>query len=62
MTNFAKNNQNTLYMNIIKNLLFDLGGVIMDINRDRCVKALTALGMEGAEEMLGLYVQSGEFM
>ena len=62
MTNFAKNNQNTLYMNIIKNLLFDLGGVIIDINRDRCVKALTALGMEGAEEMLGLYVQSGEFM
>ena len=49
-------------MDTIKNLLFDLGGVIMDINRDRCVKALSSLGMKGAEEMLGLYVQSGEFM
>lgn len=46
----------------IKNLLFDLGGVIMDIERERCVEALTALGMEGANEMLGLYVQSGPFL
>ena len=43
----------------IRNLLFDLGGVIMDIERERCVEALTRLGMEGADEMLGLYVQSG---
>ena len=46
----------------IRNLLFDLGGVIMDIERERCVEALTRLGMEGADEMLGLYVQSGPFL
>lgn len=46
----------------IRNLLFDLGGVIMDIKRELCVKALTELGMEGADEMLGLYVQSGPFL
>lgn len=46
----------------VKNLLFDLGGVIIDLKRDRCVAALTALGMVGAEEMLGLYVQSGAFL
>ena len=49
-------------MNDIKNLLFDLGGVIMDIERERCVEALTKLGVENADEMLGLYVQSGDFM
>ena len=46
----------------IRNLLFDLGGVIMDIERERCVEALTRLGMDGADEMLGLYVQSGPFL
>ena len=48
-------------MDTIKNLLFDLGGVIMDIKRERCVEALTRLGVENADEMLGLYVQSGDF-
>ena len=47
---------------MIKNLLFDLGGVIMDIKRERCVDALTRIGVENANEMLGLYVQSGDFM
>lgn len=46
----------------IRNLLFDLGGVIMDIERERCVEALTRLGMQSANEMLGLYVQSGPFL
>ena len=46
----------------IRNLLFDLGCVIMYIERERCVEALTRLGMQGANEMLGLYVQSGPFL
>ena len=46
----------------IRNLMFDLGGVIMDIRRENCVEALTSLGMEGADEMLGLYCQSGPFL
>ena len=47
----------------IKNLLFDLGGVIMDIERSRCVQSLTRLGMDAraVDEMLGLYVQQGAF-
>ena len=49
-------------MNTIKNLLFDLGGVIMDIKRECCVDALTKLGVENTDEMLGLYVQSGDFL
>lgn len=46
---------------MIKNLLFDLGGVIMDIKRENCVDALTRLGMDDADSMLGVYAQSGEF-
>lgn len=46
---------------MIRNLLFDLGGVIMDIERSRCVDAFVELGIENAGEMLGDYVQSGPF-
>ncbi len=46
----------------IRNLLFDLGGVIMDLRREDCVEALTRLGMKGANELLGLYSQKGAFM
>ena len=46
---------------MIKNLLFDLGGVIMDIRRENAVKALNDLGMRDANALLGDYVQSGVF-
>lgn len=46
---------------MIKNLLFDLGGVIMDIRRDNCIAAFRELGMAHPEEFLGEYVQSGPF-
>ena len=49
-------------MTPVKNLLFDLGGVIIDIERQRCVDALTALGMTNADDMIGLYRQSGPFL
>ncbi len=47
---------------MIKNLLFDLGGVIMDLDRSRCVRAFDALGMKDAGEFLGLYGQKGDFL
>lgn len=46
----------------IKNLLFDLGGVIMDLKRQNCVDALVALGMTDADQRLGLYVQKDPFL
>lgn len=46
----------------VKNLIFDLGGVIMDLRRENCVDALTRLGVKGADELLGLYCQSGLFL
>lgn len=46
---------------MIKNLLFDLGGVIMDIRRKNCVKAFEELGMSDADTLLGEYSQAGVF-
>lgn len=45
----------------IKNLLFDQGGVIVDIERDRCLKQLRMLGMKHPENLVGLYKQDGPF-
>lgn len=48
--------------NDIKNLLFDLGGVIMDIERQLCVDAFKRIGVIDSEDMIGLYAQNGSFM
>ncbi len=34
---------------MIKNLLFDLGGVIVDIERQRCVDAFMQLGLQNPD-------------
>ncbi|MDE5568588.1 MAG: HAD family phosphatase [Muribaculaceae bacterium] len=47
---------------MIKNLLFDLGGVIMDIEKDRCVEAFARLGLPDAPSYFGEYSQKGPFM
>lgn len=47
---------------MIKNLLFDLGGVIMDIEKDRCVRAFADLGLPDAASYFGEYSQKGPFM
>lgn len=46
---------------MIRNLLFDLGGVIMDIERSRCIQAFKEIGMENIDEFLGDYGQTGSF-
>lgn len=47
---------------MIKNLMFDLGGVIMEICRMNAVDALRDLGMTDADEYLGEYEQRGDFL
>ena len=47
---------------MIKNLLFDLGGVIMDICRLNCVASFERLGMKDADSFLGEYSQKGPFL
>ena len=46
---------------MIKNLMFDLGGVIMDIRRQTCVEAFRKLGMDEPDRFLGEYCQAGPF-
>lgn len=46
---------------MIKNLLFDLGGVIMDICRPHCEASFRALGMANIGDFLGDYGQTGPF-
>lgn len=46
---------------MIKNLLFDLGGVIMDIKKDNCVEAFRALGLQDASAFFGDFAQQGPF-
>ncbi len=42
-------------------LLFDLGGVVMDIKREDAVKAFEALGMADADSFFDPYEQHGAF-
>lgn len=45
----------------IKNIVFDLGGVVIDLDRSKAVAALTALGIPDVDALLGLYCQQGAF-
>ena len=47
---------------MLKNLLFDLGGVIVDIRRQNCVNAFLQLGFSDIEAYLGEYGQKGPFL
>ena len=47
---------------MVKNLLFDLGGVIMNIRRQNAVDALIKIGMADADSFLGDYSQQGPFL
>lgn len=46
----------------IKNVIFDLGGVVIDLDRNRAVKALSDLGLQNADSLLGLYKQEEPFL
>lgn len=51
----------TFMDNSIKNLVFDFGGVLIDIDRRRCVEAFQALGFGPADALIGKYQQAGVF-
>lgn len=47
---------------MIKNIIFDLGGVIIDIHREAAAQALQHLGITEAARLLGEYEQKGVFL
>lgn len=46
---------------MIKNIVFDFGGVIVDINRDKAVQTFMNIGLKDAEKRLDKYHQTGIF-
>lgn len=48
-------------MNHIKNIIFDFGGVLIDLDRQACVNAFVELGMNNVNEYLADYKQGGIF-
>lgn len=49
-------------MGKIKNVVFDFGGVIIDIDRDKAVRRFKEIGVEEADTYLDLYKQNGIFL
>lgn len=49
-------------METIKNIVFDLGGVIITLSREEAVRRFKAIGLESAEELLDPYHQKGAFL
>lgn len=45
--------------NQIDTILFDLGGVILDLDKDKCFNEFSKLGIDLSESGLGFYGQSG---
>ena len=46
----------------IQNIVFDLGGVVIDLDRSRAVNHLEALGLRKVNDLLGQYVQKQPFL
>ncbi|MEG1838186.1 MAG: HAD family phosphatase [Bacteroidaceae bacterium] len=46
----------------IKNLIVDFGGVLIDLNRTRCVEAFEKLDLNSVEELIDPYRQQGLFL
>ena len=49
-------------MTKIKNIVFDMGGVLIDLDWSACVSAFAENGFPQAKEMLNPYLQKGIFM
>lgn len=49
-------------MRVIKNVVFDFGGVIVGLNRDRAVERFLKLGVNDADKLMDKYHQKGIFL
>lgn len=58
----SPNHPTGFYMKNVKNIIFDLGGVVIDLDRSMAIKALQDLGVTQAGTLLGKYEQKGPFL
>lgn len=56
------NRTKKLYMNKVKNVIFDLGGVVLHLDRQQAVSRFEAMGIADAGNMLDAYRQNGIFL
>lgn len=49
-------------MNLIKNVVFDFGGVIVHFDRNLAVKKFIELGVKDADSLIDKYHQKGIFL
>lgn len=49
-------------LNGIKNIVFDFGGVLVDISREQAVRRFQEIGVKNADNILGIYKQEGIFL
>ena len=47
---------------MIKNVIFDMGGVIVDVHRERAVRNFMALGVNDADQLIDSYHHKGIFI
>lgn len=47
---------------MIKNLVFDFGGVIVDLDKDNAIRQFKEIGVHNIEDYIGLYAQQGIFL
>ena len=47
---------------MLKNIVFDMGGVLIDLNKQACINAFKKLGFEDVENFIGEYVQADFFL
>lgn len=58
----SQNTPNFPIFENLENIVFDFGGVLIDLNRDHCIEAFHKIGYAKAENMIGIYCPSAEFM
>lgn len=46
----------------IKTLIFDFGGVLINLDKERCIEKFTKLGIKGIDELLSHWCQKGLFL
>jgi putative hydrolase of the HAD superfamily len=47
---------------MLKTIIFDLGGVLIDLDKKACIAAFRQLGFHDIDQYLGEYIQQGFFM
>ncbi len=45
----------------IKNIIFDFGGVLVDLDKSRCIESFKSIGFYQAEQLVDTYSQQGVF-